>query len=55
MSHIDKQHAVKQEMGSHATVNHAKHKCIIHIYTQSKQKYKNGQDEYIKNYEKQVT
>ena len=40
MSHIDKQHAIKQEMGSHATVNHAKHKYIIHIYTQSKQKYK---------------
>ena len=54
MSNIDKQHAVNQDMGSHATVNHAKYKYIIHIYTQSKQKY-DGQDEYITNHEKQVT
>ena len=48
MSHIDKQHAVKQEMGSHATVNHAKHKYIIHIYTQSKQKYNGTTTKHVK-------
>ena len=40
MSHIDMQHAIKKERGSHTTIDRAKYKYINQIYTQSKQKYK---------------
>ena len=39
MFHIDIQHVVKREKGSHTTISHAKHKYIIKIYTRSKQEY----------------
>ena len=39
MSHIDKQHAVKQERGSHTTSSHAKHKDLYTINISKCRKY----------------